>query len=131
MGGRYGANNDGSSEYQERRPDQSERKPEQQTVAEAVRSVTQQQQTADDVDSTRTQSTSDRPTDQQTIADAGRSASDSTQRRPQLGGTRGVDQLVSTMTDADDSVADVIAENLTDLIRRANEEPLPDDETTR
>ncbi|WP_330633618.1 hypothetical protein [Halocatena halophila] len=39
MGGRYGGNDDGSSEYQDRRPDAGERTTEQQTIAEAVQAV--------------------------------------------------------------------------------------------
>lgn len=105
MGGRYGGSDDGSSDYQDRRPDWGERtrESEQRTVAEAVRSVMQRQQG-------------------ETDANEGSSRS-----RPQV--RPNVDQLVSTTTDAGDSVADVIAGNLTDIIRRANEAPLPDDES--
>ncbi len=43
MGGRYGGDDDGSSEYQDRRPDETDRSTEQQTIAEAVQAVADQQ----------------------------------------------------------------------------------------
>lgn len=48
MGGRYGASDDGSSDYQDRRPAEADRSAEQQTIAEAVHAVADQhhQQTA-------------------------------------------------------------------------------------
>lgn len=117
MGGRYGASDDGSSDYQDRRPDWGSRDSEQQTIAEAVRAVMQRQQR--------------RPTDAtDSRSRATETVDNSSRMRPQIKRSN-VDQLVKTLTDTDDSIADIIAGNLTDLIRRANEEPVPDDESNK
>lgn len=51
MGGRYGASDDGSSEYQDRWPDKADRSAEQQTIAEAMQADTDRQRQSTDSDS--------------------------------------------------------------------------------
>lgn len=120
MGGRYGASSDGSSDYQDRRPGSSKREPEQQTVAEAVREVTQ-----------RHQQSSDRSATQDTNAGSkyqrsARSRANNHDRSRRIG--RAADTIVSSVIDVDAAVADLVAEQLVEQIRRANEEELVDDD---
>lgn len=132
MGGRYGASSDGSSAYQDRRPAQSEREPEQQTVAEAVRSVTQQQQqAAQSPTETQDQDRSTHTSTQSSTPTAGSHSGTGGRNRSPLDLGDSVTSLVSTVTDADDAVADVIASNLIELIRQANDESFPDDESSK
>ncbi len=126
MGGRYGAADDGSSDYQDRRPDWGAREREQQTVAEAVRSVMQRQETND---RSRTQDTDD-STDQSGTGDTVRSAADRTYSYSSSIG-QAVDQLITGVMETDEIVTDLVVEQLVEQIRRANEEELLDDEVMR
>lgn len=120
MGGRYGAADDGSSDYQDRRPGSSKREPEQQTVAEAVREVTQHQQQSSD--QAVTQDTSAGSEYQRSA----RSRTDTRGRSRMMG--RAADRIVSSVIDVDAMVADLVAEQLVEQIYRVNEEELLDDE---
>lgn len=121
MGGRYGASSDGSSDYQDRRPSIDEREPEQQTVAEAVREVTQRQQTSSD--HTTQDSTASAGSEYQRSA---RSRTDTRGRSRTIG--RAAHRIVSSVIDVDATMADLVAEQLVEQIRRVNEEELFDDE---
>lgn len=109
MGGRYGASSDGSSEYQSRRPNTSQREREQQTIAEAVRAVKQRQT---DKETTNTSGEYQRSASRG--GDSGRSIN--------LGAA--ADRLVSSVITADEAVADLVAEQLIEQIRKANEEEI-------
>jgi hypothetical protein len=118
MGGRYGASDDGSSDYQDRRPDDDDRSDEQQTIADAVHAVADQQHSGE------TETTSGR-------ADAdSRSGGESGQHpfttlRP--GTTR---TGKTTLRDVDQTIAEYVAEKLTGTVEEAVEKTAPDDTDT-
>lgn len=122
MGGRYGASSDGSSDYQDRRPGSSKREPEQQTVAEAVREVTQRHQQSNDRSATQDTNAGSK------YQHSARSQTDTRGRSRASPIGRGVNTIVVSMIDVDAAVADLVAEQLVEQIRKANEEELVDDD---
>jgi hypothetical protein len=115
MGGRYGASDDGSSDYQDRRPDDDDRSAEQQTIAEAVQTVADQQPTADG-------STSGRQDDDGS-SDSSSGQHPFTTLRPDSTST---DR--ATLQDVDQTIAEYVADQLTGTVEEAVEETDPDDD---
>jgi hypothetical protein len=119
MGGRYGASDDGSSDYQDRRPDDDDRSDEQQTIAEAIQAVADQQQAAN-------RSTSGR-TDDDGNSDGGDADSGQhpfTTLRPGTNSTGS-----STLQDIDQQIAEYVADELVEGVRWTVEETEPDENT--
>lgn len=111
MGGRYGASSDGSSEYQSRRPSTTQHEREQQTIAEAVRTVKQRQEEGEN---TNTDTSGEYQREASHGGGSGRSIN--------IGAA--ADRLVSSVITADEAVADLVAEQLIEQIRQANEEEI-------
>jgi hypothetical protein len=130
MGGRYGGSDDGSDAYQDRRPTDDDLADEQQTVAEAVHAVAEQQQSADSESSSGHDDDSGRSADRERGdggSDSGSGHHPFTSLRPGSS-TSGS----ATLQDVDQQIAEYVADQLTESVEWAVEETDPDatDENT-
>ena len=117
MGGRYGGSDDGSNDYQDRRPADDDRSDEQQTIADAIQAVADHH--ADDGGSasgrTNTDGSSDGSSSQHPFttlrSGAGKSGS-------------------PTLQEIDQQIAEYVADQLTGTVEDAAEEtdPSPDED---
>lgn len=118
MGGRYGASSDGSSDYQSRRPNGSDRDPEQQTVAEAVRNVRRRQR------GSAREGRSNGPSAERAEANQ----TDSGTGRRGIGLEAATRRIVSTTVAVDKHVADVVASSIVTQIQHADDQILEEDD---
>lgn len=111
MGGRYGASDDGSSDYQDRRPEQDDRSDEQQTIAEAVQAVADQQHSGESKTTSRRAE-----------------ADDSSGQHPFTTLRHGTNSTGrTTLQDVDQTIAEYVADQLTGTVEEAVEEIEPDE----
>ncbi|WP_248911027.1 hypothetical protein [Halocatena marina] len=121
MGGRYGASDDGSSEYQDRRPTDTDRSAEQQTVADAVQAVADQHQTGDESD---VGSRSNEPGHGTT--ETGTTQWSSQHPLTAIRSSSGSSSS-STLHDVDSAIAEYVADQIEENVRWAVEETEPDE----
>jgi hypothetical protein len=118
MGGRYGASDDGSSDYQDRRPDDDDRSADQQTIAEAVQAVADQQPADDGADRSGR-------------ADDDASGGGDSGQHPFTTLRPGTSQAGrTTLQEVDQTIAEYVADKLTGTVEEAVEEADPDDTDT-
>jgi hypothetical protein len=132
MGGRYGGTDDGSDDYQDRRPDDDDRTAEQQTIADAVRTVAEQQRAADS--DTRSGHADDSGRSDARERENGESGSDSSGGHHPLTALRsgtGRNSGRATLQDVDQQIAEYVADQLTASVEQAVEETDPDDSTNQ
>lgn len=120
MGGRYGASDDGSSDYQDRRPDEDDRSDEQQTIAEAVQAVADQQQADDSPNTSRRTDDDDSSNGDSNVSSSGQHPF--TNIRARSGRSSG-----STLKDIDNAIAEYVADQLTETVEWSVEEADPTD----
>jgi hypothetical protein len=129
MGGRYGGSDDGSDAYQDRRPTDDDLADEQQTVAEAVQAVAEQQH-SDDGESSSGHADDSGRNDSREKGNGGSGSRQHpfTSFRPGTGSSSDS----ATLHDVDQQIAEYVADQLTESVERAVEETDPDatDENT-
>jgi hypothetical protein len=123
MGGRYGGSDDGSDEYQDRRPKNDDLADEQQTVAEAVQAVAERQHSADGESNSGYADDSGHSADRG--GDSGRDSGHHpfTSLRP---GTSSTSDS-ATLQDVDQQIAEYVADQLTESVEWAVEKTDPAD----
>lgn len=137
MGGRYGASDDGSSDYQDRRPDDADRSADQQTIADAVRAAADKHQQTNTgtggtggTSTTGSGSSEDRTDDSEGVREDTGSPSGTSDRQHPLIAIRASSGRTSsgtTLHDVDSAIAEYVADQLTDTVEWAVEETDPDD----
>ncbi|WP_330633794.1 hypothetical protein [Halocatena halophila] len=112
MGGRYGGTTDGSSGAPSRRPEGSSGDSDQQTIAEAVRSVRQRQSKSGQRDGSSA---------------GGGSWPDPSTAQPSIDLTAATSKIIGSTLSVDERIADVVASSIVDQIKNADEDVLEDD----
>jgi hypothetical protein len=129
MGGRYGGSDDGSDEYQDRRPTDDDLADEQQTVAEAVHAVAERQRIAESESSSGHDDDSGRNDGRESgNGGSGSGHHPFTSLRPSTGNSSDS----ATLQDVDQKIAEYVADQLTESVEWAVEETDPNatDENT-
>jgi hypothetical protein len=114
MGGRYGGSDDGSSEYQDRRPDADDRQAEQQTIAEAVQAISDRHQ---------------QQTDQSESGGGDRSDSGNQHPFTSVGSGNNATSGRTTVQNSDSVLGEYFADKLTDSVQEGVEDVDPDSDS--
>jgi hypothetical protein len=125
MGGRYGASDDGSSEYQSRQPTDDDLGAEQQTVADAVHAVADQYQ--DDKDDNGEAAFESAHNDSESDGGESDGSDDDGQHPLTAFGGSSANSGLDALADIDEGIADHVAKRLTERVREAVEGTDPDD----